>query len=320
MQVISPAPYLSVEERQALSIKNDFKGLMGIVYHWSLIVFALAAAYYFPNPIVIFISLFIIGGQQLACAILMHDAGHFAVFKHKGWNDWFGHWLGGYPIFQDMSRYRDYHLIHHLHTGLEEDPDLLLTRGYPTSKKSMIRKFSRDLSGVTGMKALAGLVMMQLGYLEYNLGNKVVRISQKGRSWSSFFKTFITKMGGPIVAQLILLIAMTLLASPWLYLLWIGSYLTSFQFCLRVRAMAEHSMVDECTDPYRNTRTTRANMIEQLLFAPYHVNYHAEHHMMMSVPSYHLPRMHQLLKERGFYEKGLYESNYWNIVKMAASQ
>lgn len=320
MQVLSPAPYLSVEERQSLSTKNDVKAAIGIIYHWFLILFALGLAYYFPNPIVMVISLFIIGGQQLACAILMHDAGHYAVFNSKRLNDWFGNWFGGYPIFQDMSRYRAYHLTHHLNTGLEEDPDLLLTRGYPTTRQSMIRKFSRDLFGITGSKALAGLVMMQLGYIEYNLGNKVVRTSQKDRSWTEFFKTFMNKLGGPIAAQLILLSIMTLSASPWLYLLWIGAYISTFQLSLRVRAMAEHSMVEDSTDPYANTRTTKANWIEQLLFAPYHVNYHAEHHMMMSVPSYHLPRMHHLLMQRGFYEKGNYEKNYWTIVKKAASQ
>ena len=37
----------------------------------------------------------------------------------------------------------------------------------------------------------------------------------------------------------------------------------------------------------------------------------------MAVPSYNLPKMHQLLKERGFYEKGLLEKNYWSIIQLA---
>ena len=76
-------------------------------------------------------------------------------------------------------------------------------------------------------------------------------------------------------------------------------------------------MVDDMENLYRNTRTTKANWLERMLFAPHHVNYHAEHHLMMAAPSYNLPKLHQLLKERGFYEKGVLETGYWNIVKQA---
>ena len=81
--------------------------------------------------------------------------------------------------------------------------------------------------------------------------------------------------------------------------------------------MAEHAMVEDTEDTLRNTRTTYANWFEKLLFAPHHVNYHVEHHLLMSVPPYNLPKMHRLLKERGFYKEGLLEQGYWDIVKMA---
>ena len=159
--------------------------------------------------------------------------------------------------------------------------------------------------------------MMQLDYLEYNLGGNLVRVDQSSRSWGAFATVFVKNLGGPILANLILFGILSLVASPWLYLLWIGAYLTTFQFVLRIRSMAEHSVVEDSTDPLRNTRTTYANWLERMLFAPYHVNYHVEHHMLMAVPSYHLPRMHQLLKERGFYEKGLLEPNYWSVIRLA---
>ena len=100
-----------------------------------------------------------------------------------------------------------------------------------------------------------------------------------------------------------------------MYLLWLGALLTTFNFSLRIRSIAEHALVENAEDPIRNTRTTYANWLERMLFAPHHVNYHLEHHMLMSVPSYHLPQMHRKLKERGFYEKGLLEHGYWNIIK-----
>ena len=171
MQKVKASPYLTPAERKELMQKNDWLATYEIVVHWLWIIFAFALPYFYPHFLTIIFSLFILGGKQLACAILMHDTSHRAVYKNNKVNDFVGQWFGAYPIFQDMLKYRPYHQSHHYHNGLEEDPDLLLTRGYPTSKKSMMRKFFRDLTGQTGLKLFVGSIMMNLGYLEYNLGN-----------------------------------------------------------------------------------------------------------------------------------------------------
>lgn len=49
-----------------------------------------------------------------------------------------------------------------------------------------------------------------------------------------------------------------------------------------------------------NTRTTKAGWIARAFVAPIRVNYHMEHHLMASVPYFKLPKMHQLLRERGY--------------------
>lgn len=317
MQKVSASPYLTREERNMLLQKNDWLAAIEITIHWAWIVFAFALPYFWANIFTILSSLFILGGKQLACAILMHDTSHRAVFKSNRVNDFVGQWFGAFPIFQDMLLYRPYHQTHHFQSGLEEDPDLLLTRSYPTSRKSMFRKFFRDLTGQTGLKAFIGLILMNLGYLEYNLGKNITQVSQKNRSWKNFFRVFLKRLGKPILTNLILFLVLWSFASGWLYLLWVVAYFTTFQFSLRVRSMAEHSMVEDTTDPYLNTRTTYANFFEQLLFAPYHVNFHAEHHMLMAVPSYHLPKMHRLLKSKGFYKKAVLEKNYWRIIQLA---
>ncbi len=317
MQQVPAHLYFTTEERKALMQRNDRMALVEVVMHWLWIVGAFFMVYQWTNVATVLLAAFILGGKQLACAILMHDTGHRSVFKNAKLNDFVGQWLGAYPIFQDMLKYRPYHNIHHLHTGLEEDPDLLLTRGYPTSRKSMARKFFRDFTGQTGIKALAGLVLMNLGYLEYNLGGKIVKISQKNRTWGEFWQVLFQNFSGILIFHLLFFALLTWLASPWLYVLWVGSYFTTFQFVLRIRSMAEHSVLESPTDPFLNTRTTYANFFERHLFAPYHVNYHAEHHMLMTVPSYNLPQMHQMLKERGFYDKAVLETGYWNIIKLA---
>lgn len=317
MEKLLASDYLTREERKMLMQKNDFKGAVEVMGNWLWIVAVFVLVYFYPNVWTILIALFVLGGKQLACAILMHDASHHALFSSPKMNDFVGKWLGSYPIFQDMLKYRPYHYRHHAVTGTEEDPDLWLTRGYPTSRASMFRKFARDLSGITGIKTHIGLLMIHLEYLQYDKGGNLHRVSQKNRTWGDFFRTAVQNLGGMMVSNFILFGICWLVGAPYLYLLWIVAMLTTFQFSLRVRSMAEHSMVENSKDPIRNTRTTYANWLERLLFAPYHVNYHLEHHMLMAVPSYNLPKMHELLKERGFYDKGLLEKGYWRILKMA---
>lgn len=319
MEKLSASVYLTREERKMLMQKNDWRAAMDIASNYVWIVGAFGLVYFFPNVWTIIVALFILGGRQLGCSVLMHDAAHHAVFTKPEINDFVGRWLGAYPVFQDMLKYRPYHYQHHTNTGTEEDPDLMLSRGYPTSKKSMVRKIIRDLTGMTGLKIHAGLLLMHLGYLQYNTNGKLERISQKDRTWGAFFHTVWNNLGGMILVQLVLFGICWVIGMPYLYLLWPLALLTTFQFSLRIRFMAEHSMVENTADPIRNTRTTYANWLEQLLFAPFHVNYHLEHHMLMAVPSYNLPKMHQLLKERGFYEKGLLEKGYWRILTMATA-
>ena len=129
---------------------------------------------------------------------------------------------------------------------------------------------------------------------------------------------FFRNMAGPLLMNFLMWAVFWLIGNGWLYILWIVAYFTTYQFCLRIRSIAEHSVVPERLNNYLNTRTTYANFIERMLFAPHHVNYHAEHHLLMTVPSYNLPKMHRLLKKRGFFDNGLLEPNYINIIKLAA--
>ncbi len=317
MNPLIVSKYLSPQEKKELMQKNDWRAIFEISSTWGWIVAVFALVYFFPNPLTILVALFILGGKQLACSVIMHDAGHYALFKNKKMNNFVGKWLGSYPIMNDMLKYRPYHLKHHLTTGTAEDPDISLTKGYPTTIMSMIRKVFRDLSGATGIKSQIGLIGMHLGYLKYSLSKEIKKLNQKDRSWSELFSTLIKNLHGPIISQLILFGILWLVGAPWLYLLWIGALLTTFNFSIRIRSIAEHAMVQDTEDEWRNTRTTYANWLERILFAPHHVNYHLEHHLLMSVPSYNLPKMHRLLKERGFYEKALLENGYWEIIKMA---
>lgn len=312
--------WLTKEEIKALTQRSDWKGAIEVLKTWSWIVGTFMAVAWYPSIFTIIPALFILGGKQLACAILMHDGSHKALFKTQWLNDFCGNWLAGYLIFNDLYRYRPYHLKHHTNTGTNKDPDVSLTKGYPTTVISFFRKIGRDLIGLTGIKAQAGVWLINFGYLKYTASNTFEKISQVGRSFGDILRTGIYHYWKPFLANFILFGILWLFGQGWLYSLWLIALFTTFNFSLRIRSIAEHSVVPDRLDDHKNTRTTYANWFEKLLFAPHNVHYHAEHHLLMTVPPYHLPKMHRIIKERGFFKEGVLSLNYWEIIQLAMSR
>lgn len=293
------------ELREFLTIR-DSRAWFSLLVDWSLIgaSFALVAA--FPNPLSIVLALAVIGSRQLGLAILMHDAAHRALLKSRFWNDWVGNWLCAYPVWNDVHPYRRYHLQHHAKTWTEEDPDLELANPFPITGASLKRKVWRDLSGQTGWKRLLAILSRDLG-------------RSRGRARRDF-GTGMQALHGVLITNAVLLGLLTLFGHPLLYLLWVAAWFTTYSLVMRIRSIAEHAMVPDTTDELKNTRTTLARWWERLLIAPNRVNFHLEHHLLMTVPHYNLPRLHQLLASRGVLDGACVTEGYWDVLALAASK
>ena len=87
-----------------------------------------------------------------------------------------------------------------------------------------------------------------------------------------------------------------------------------------MRNIAQHGVVEFSDDLLRSVRTTKAGPIMRLFFAPYNVNYHLEHHLIMHVPCRHLPRLHRLMIAKGHGGDMQIGRNYWDVLKLAASR
>ena len=83
----------------------------------------------------------------------------------------------------------------------------------------------------------------------------------------------------------------------------------------RIRSIAEHALTPDANDALNNTRTTVARWWERLLIAPNRVNYHLEHHLIMTVPHYKLPRFHRMLRERGVLKDACVAYGYLGVLK-----
>jgi fatty acid desaturase len=262
------------------------------------------------------VALFILGGRHLGLSILMHEASHRSLFANRRVNDFIGKWLCAAPTGGDLAKYRVHHMAHHAHTGTERDTDIGLVRPFPITKRSLIRKLARDLAGITGLKRLIGLLLINFGYVEYTASVDPTPIDQTGRSFVDVVLTGVRNSFAPLLTNTILFGALWAVGHPWLYTLWVTSYLTTFSLFVRIRAMAEHACTGDTDDPFGNTRTTHANVLARLSVAPHRVNYHLEHHLLMTVPYFQLPALHRVLRERGALENAPVAANYRDVLRL----
>ena len=289
---------------------------------WGVIVASLAVvgwswhqAWYLAVPVTL-IGLALVGGRQLALAILTHEATHRTLFRTRWLNETPMDWLCGRPIGLDLKKYRQHHFVHHTRTGTDEDTDITLVQGLPTTRRSMARKFLRDLSAQTGLKYLFGLALMNAGLLKWTVAADVEWLPRNGRRWYHYAATFVRNATPTILTHLVLFAALAAAGHGELYLVWLLAYLIPYPLFLRVRSMAEHAVTANSTDMFENTRTTRAGPIARMLVAPIRVNYHIEHHVMPSVPYYRLPLMHRLLREKQVVGE---PPGYWQVLNLVSS-
>ena len=297
---------LTRDEIDELLEMQDWRSWCSIAGNWALVLGSMALVAWVTHVLTVLLALFVIGARQLGFAVLMHEAAHRTLFRSRPVNDWTGNWLCAYPVWADLFPYRPYHLQHHAKNWTDADPDLQLAQKHPVSAASMTRKVWRDLSGQVGWKRVKALVRRDV------TGADGMHTSRKLVGWRN--------VRGVVITNAVLLATLTLAGQPALYLLWLGAWFTTYSLVTRIRSIAEHSSVPDPADELLNTRTTLASWWERLFVAPNRVNYHLEHHLLMTVPHYNLPRMHELLCERGVLERALVAPGYSGVMRQAASK
>jgi fatty acid desaturase len=306
------------EEIQELVKPSDLRGFLDVGTTWVMIAGCLAACGLWPSVFTIVPAMVLLGGRHLALAILMHDASHYALFRTRRLNDWIGAWLCANPTWQDLKRYRGHHMRHHRFAGSTEDPDLDLIANFPITRASLMRKLARDLFGLSGIKRVYGLLLMEFGFVDYTVSATLRPLPVIPWSWR--IAQAWRNMRGLLITNAVLFAILALLGKPWLYGLWVLSWLTTFSAIIRIRSIVEHACTQMDLDPVKNTRTTYANPLARVTVAPHRVNYHLEHHLLMTVPSWKLPRMHRMLKERGALAGAYISKGYIEVLKIASSR
>ena len=298
--LIPPADLARLRQR------SEWRGGALIAHAWAVILGSIVLVAIFPNPVTWLLAVMLIGSRQLGLAILMHDGAHGCLSANSARNMALSQWLCAYPIFADTLAYRRYHLAHHAHTQQDEDPDLPLSAPFPITRASYRRKFWRDLSGQTGYQQRKAQFLNALGDPSWPFVQRLCH--------------FRERLGAQLAANGVLFAGLALAGVWWAYpLLWLLPLLTWMMVITRIRNIAEHAVVPDSDDPLRNTRTTKAGFIERAFIAPYFVNYHLEHHLLMYVPCYNLPKVHAILMHGPHATRMEVQPNYLAVLRMATA-
>lgn len=294
-----PSTCFTPEEIRALTARSDLAGIALTAGLWASIAACFALMALIPHPVTFLLGVILLGGRQHALAVLGHEAAHRTLCRSAGLNTVLGDWLGARLIWQDVPRYREHHLRHHANTGTADDPDLSLTRPYPCSRRSLLKRILRDLSGQTALRRMAAQLLMDIGVFRYTVAAKVERLPRGGRRWWNYAAQGVRNMAGFVLTNLVLFGVLWAFGIGWTYAAWALAYLTTFSLYIRLRSIAEHAVLQSGPNVLHNTRTAQAGWLAKIMLAPFNVAYHQEHHLMAAVPCYRLPRLHRLLRERG---------------------
>ena len=299
-----PGDVFTREEIRALSKKSNLRGALLILHCWGTILLTWVICAIWTNPLTILLGVMVVGTRQLGLGVISHDAAHFLLFTNRKFNDWAAEWLLNRPLLgASVLPYRKYHLVHHRFTQQENDPDLPLSAPFPTTRASLKRKIIRDLTGQTGWKqrktAIRNMFMGEGGKIDWAKGAK--------------------RLAPNLAINLVFLAGFTLAGQFYLYfLLRVLPNLTWELLVARIRNIGEHGAVPDNDDRLRNTRTTLASPLERLIVAPYFVNYHLEHHLLVSCPCYRLPEAHRILMAKGITGRMEVQPDYLAMLRVAA--
>jgi fatty acid desaturase len=314
---LGAADLLTRDEIRAFTRRSNLTGVLAVAWIWAGIAgcFALLAAV--PHPAVFVLVVIVLGGRQLALAVAMHEAAHGTLFRTRWLNETFADWLCARPVWSDVARYREHHLGHHAHTGTERDPDLGLALAEPMTRGSLLRKLVRDITGASGVRRVIGLLAIDAEVLRYDVGGSPRRAPR--RSAGYHLRALANNLWRPVLANAAMLAALYAAGHAWVYLAWIAAYLTMFSLVIRVRSLAEHACTERTDDQLRNTRTTHANLLARVAFAPLHVNYHLEHHLLPTVPWWRLPALHRTLAARGALPEASLARGYLHVLQLVTT-
>ena len=279
-----------------LTRRSAWRSTLAVAHDFVVIAAAVdIALYYWPNPLVIILSILVTGSRQHALFVIAHDAAHYLLYENRRLNDAVGR---ACAMVQGLSMctYRVIHRMHHNNLYGELDPDTALHGGYPRGRAYLVKKLLKDLTGLTAWKTYAYFLG---GAPALNTSTNVA-IRPLDDTSEKLRRDALRDRNAVIIFQIVMLGLFAWSGVLVQYLvLWILPLVTVVQAILRLRAIAEHGATTDFSSPLTAARTNLAPAWLEWLIFPHSVNYHIEHHLYASVPHYNLRALHREMTANG---------------------
>ena len=271
---------------QKLGQTKPYSLLSKVVLEWVMIIVTIGVAVQYDHLWLSVLAIVFIATRQHALLILMHEFTHRQFSRTRPvLNDVLGDFLTALPFMLTIHGYRRDHLQHHRATSTTADPNwsVFITQGryqFPRSATSIAWLLFLHCIGVFGFREF------KVALLDSKMAIDTPRSTQ--------FRQF---------AFAALIIAAVTFLHGWLIigLYWFVPMFTILIALMYVRDIGEHFAMSG--PGWNATRTTLVGWIEGFLISPYHVNFHAEHHMYPVVPCSDLPSLHRALMQNPLYAK-----------------
>lgn len=258
------------------------------------------------------IGVIVIGILQNHLMVLWHHSIHYNIHPERRINDAIGRWTLIAPVGQPWGMMRRAHINHHGKLGERPDAD----RWY----------YDLDLHGRRRAGVFVGwLIANCLGGLLLPQMRKVLT----GRRDEDFDPGTETSARdrydqfAVIVCQAVLLAVFWALGGAWwtYFALWILPLVTLGGGLNCLRTALEHA---DAAEPPHRKYSFLSNPLERFIVAPFQMNYHWEHHKLLTVPYYKMPRLRRYLLAHGLYGEGRLVGSYYGrlrqvIVDLAAA-
>ncbi len=273
---------VSKQDMRDLMTRRDWPALRDSIIYFGLILGFGYLTYYLWGSLWALIPMMAYGILWASASdARWHESGHGTAFK----TDWLNNCLyevASFMVLRESVPWRWSHTRHHSDTIIVgRDPEIAVPR--PPDLKTMLLKminfqaFRRYLKNIT-LHSLGKITPEEATFIPES---EYPKVFLRARIYAAIY---LVIFGLAIYYQTWLPFIFVL--GPNLYGAWL----------MPIYGWTQHAgLAENVLDHRLNCRTVEMNIVHRFLYL--NMNYHLEHHMFPLVPYYHLPRLHQIVKD-----------------------
>lgn len=251
---------------------------------WTLILVAFAFFVAHSSIASFIVAFLVVATQQYALLILMHDGQHWMLHPQRRVNNFIAKWLIAAPCMTPFQSSQEQHLAHHRNLGSIKDPAFIFyCFGEPSPKDTPVHI------------ALHFLRIVLVDRLRYSVLPR--KAAQEASETTTQIGSRLSAYAPIVIVQGLMSSGFFVAGHAWTYfILWVLPLISLVSFFDAFRQFSEHAHPGPDGTAETLLVSIRSNVVERIFFAPFGMNFHAEHHMFPYVPYYRLAELSTLIR------------------------